>query len=116
MTIALVVLATLLGLAAAISASGKLRRMSQVVETMHKVGVTDAQMPLLAVAELLGAIGLLVGVWVPVIGQLAAAGLTIYFVGAVVAHFRAKETVKEAAPALFLAVLAIAVLVLQLQR
>lgn len=116
MTIALVILAAFLGVAATISATGKLRRMPQVVQTMHNVGVSDGQIRLLAVAELLGALGLLVGIWVPVLGQLAAAGLTVYFVGAVVAHVRAKETMKEAAPALLLAVIAVGVLLLQLAR
>ena len=116
MTIILIALAALLGLAAAGSAMGKLRRMPQVVESMHKVGVTDAQMPMLAVLELLGALGLLVGIWVPIVGTLAAAGLTLYFLGAVVAHIRMRDSLKDMAPALLLAVVSIAVLVLELGR
>lgn len=116
MTIILIVLAAVLGIAAAGSATGKLRRVPQVVDSMHKVGVTDAQIPVLAVLELLGAVGLLVGIWVPTIGTLAAAGLTLYFLGALVAHLRAKESLKEMAPATLLAVISIAVLVLELGR
>lgn len=116
MTITLIVLATLLGLVATVSASGKLRRMPQVVETMGSVGVTQTQIPLLAVAELLGAVGLLVGIWIPLIGTLAAAGLSVYFLGAVVAHLRVKDAVKDLSPALVLAILAIVVFILQLGR
>ena len=38
-----------------------------------------------------GAIGLLVGIWVPVIGVAAASGLILYFVCAVGAHVRAQD-------------------------
>lgn len=116
MSIALIVIAALLGVAAAISGLGKLRRMPQVVESMHSVGVTDRQIPLLAALELLGALGLLVGIWVPVIGIAAAIGLMVYFLGAVVSHLRAKAPVKEAAPALLLFVIACVTVVLEVLR
>ena len=116
MTILLVVLAAVLGLAATFSAAGKLRRMPQVVEMMRHVGVSDSQMRLLAVAELLGALGLLLGIWVPVLGLLAALGLSVYFLGAVIAHVRKKDTAKEFGPALGLTILAVVVLVLQFLR
>lgn len=37
----------------------------------------------------LGALGLLIGLVVPVVGTLAAAGLVLYFIGALGAHVRA---------------------------
>ena len=37
-----------------------------------------------------GALGLLVGIWVPIIGIAAAACLALYFLGAVIAHVRSK--------------------------
>jgi VIT1/CCC1 family predicted Fe2+/Mn2+ transporter len=83
---------------------------------MHSVGVTDAQMRGLAALELLGALGLLVGIWVPFIGIAAAAGLTLYFLGAVVAHLRAKQPFSNAAAPLGLAVLALIVTVLEVAR
>lgn len=116
MTIALIIVATLLGLAATVSALGKLRRMPQVVETMHTVGVKDSQMPILAILEILGALGLLIGIWIPLLGVLAAAGLTLYFIGAVVAHLRVKQPMKDLAPALMLALVALLVTVLELGR
>ncbi len=116
MSIALIVIATLLGLAATISALGKVRRMPQVVESMHAVGVTDRQIPLLAVLELLGAFGLLVGIWVIPIGIAAAIGLMAYFLGAVVAHLRKKAPLKDAAPALFLFILAVITVALEVVR
>ena len=116
MTIALIIVATLLGLAATVSALGKLRRMPQVVETMHTVGVKDSQIPILAILEILGALGLLIGIWSPLLGALAAAGLPLSFIGAVVAHLRVQQPRKDLAPALMLALVALLVTVLELGR
>jgi len=115
-SIALIIFATLVGSAATVSGVGKLRRMPQVVETMHAVGVKDNQLPMLAGLELLGAAGLLVGTWLPFIGTLAAIGLTLYFLGAVVAHVRAKAPFSEAIPAFGLMVLALITALLELAR
>jgi len=116
MTIALIVLATLLALAAAGSAFGKLSRVPRVVESMHSVGVSDQQMKVLAVLELLGAAGLAIGIWIPWLGALAAACLTLYFAGAVIAHLRAKQKFAEAAPPAALTVLALLTTALELTR
>lgn len=116
MNIALVIIAALLGIAAVFSAVGKLRGMPQVVQTLNHVGVKDSQIPILAVIELLGALGLLVGIWVPILGTLAALGFTIYFLVAFIAHLRMKDSMKDAGPALLLTIVSIVVLVLELAR
>lgn len=115
MTIALVILATLLALAAAGSAMGKLRRVPSLVESLHSVGVSDSMMRVLALLEILGALGLLVGIWIAPIGVAAAAGLTLYFLGAVIAHIRAKEF-QGIAPAVVLFILALVTLWLEFAR
>lgn len=38
-----------------------------------------------------GAVGLLLGIWMPAIGEAAAIGLVLYFVGALGAHIRARD-------------------------
>ena len=83
---------------------------------MQSVGVTEAQTRGLAVLELLGAAGLLIGIWVPALGIAAAAALTLYFLGAVAAHLRVHGPVAEWAPAAVIALLAAAATMLQLQR
>ncbi|BCY10325.1 DoxX family protein [Actinoplanes sp. L3-i22] len=45
-------------------------------------------MPMLGSVLAAGAIGLLAGFAVPILGVLAAAGLVLYFVGALIAHLR----------------------------
>ena len=116
MTIALIIVATLLGIAAAGSALQKLRRDATVVASMHGVGVGDRQITLLATLELLGAAGLVVGIWLAPLGVLAAIGLALYFLGAVIAHIRVKAPVRDAVPALVLALLAVATVLLELAR
>ena len=116
MTVVLIIFATLLGIAAVGSAMGKLTRQARVMESMHSVGVKDNQIPILAVLELLGAAGLLVGIWFTPIGVLAALGLTLYFLGAVIAHLRAKAPFAEAVPALALAIIALITTILELTR
>lgn len=116
MPFALIAIASLLGIAAGGSAVGKLRRDPRILESLHGVGVTDQQIPLLAVLELLGVVGLVVGIWVPLVGIAAAIGLTLYFLGAVVAHVRHKEPAKAIAPAALLAVLALITAVLEVAR
>jgi uncharacterized membrane protein YphA (DoxX/SURF4 family) len=94
MTIALIVTASLLGLIATASGIQKLRKDPKVLEVMHSVGVKDSQLPILAGLEITGALGLLIGIWIPPLGIAASIGLALYFLGAVVAHVRAKDSVK----------------------
>ena len=41
--------------------------------------------------ECLDALGLLIGIYVPWIGIAAAAGLTLFFVGAIIIHLRGRD-------------------------
>lgn len=116
MGVALIVLAVLLGLAAGGSAMQKLRRAPSVVAAMHAVGVTDSRIPLLAILEILGVIGLIIGIWIPWLGVAAAGGLLLYFLGAVIAHVRVRAAVKEAMPAVVILLIAVATFVLELAR
>ena len=94
-----------LALIALVSAMGKLRKMPQVMESMSHVGVKPNQIPLLAYLEILGALGLLIGIAYPLLAFVSAGALMLYFVAAVVAHLRVKDKFKDFGPALFLAVL-----------
>ena len=94
-----------LALITLVSAMGKLRKMPQVMESMSHVGVKPNQIPLLAYLEILGALGLLIGIAYPLLAFVSAGALMLYFVAAVVAHLRVKDKFKDFGPALFLAVL-----------
>lgn len=55
-----------------------------------EVHVPAGWLPWLAAAKAAGAVGLLAGFWLPPLGIAAAVGLVLFFVGAVIAHVRAK--------------------------
>ncbi len=116
MHLATIIVTSLLGLAALASAAGKLRRSPAVIASMTHVGVRDAQVPILGVIEIAGGAGLFVGLAVVSLGRLAAAGLVLYFLGAVIAHRRVKDRIAVFAPAALLLVVAVATFVLQVQR
>ena len=116
MTLTLTILASLLGFIAAGSAIGKLKKMPQVVESLTSVGVKPEQMPLLATLELLGALGLIVGIWFAPVGLAAAIGLSLYFLGAISAHIKAKAPVAESIAPFVIAAIAIATAWLEFKR
>src|SRR6478736_5524013 len=95
------------------SGVGKIRRHPLQVRVVHEtVGVPLKYFPLLAACEFAGALGLVVGIWVPVIGIAAGIGLVLYFVGAIVSHLRVGD-VKGIGSAAFMLVLAAGALTLR---
>ncbi len=65
------------------SAGSVFFRAKWVVQPLADYGVPRAWWPWLGAAKAAGAAGLLVGLFVPVIGVMAAIGLVLYFIGAV---------------------------------
>jgi DoxX-like family len=75
-----------------------------VVGNAAAVRVPPTWLPVLAVLKGAGAVGLVVGLlWLPTVGIAAAAGLTLFFVGAIIAHARAGVWHNIAFPAAYLA-------------
>lgn len=112
----MIIFSCLLALAVVLSGAVKLRKSPQVIAGMAHVGVTETQLPILAGLEILGAIGLLVGIGVTNLGRLAAIGLALYFAGALIAHVRVKDAFKVMAPAFVLFVIAVVTVGLQINR
>ena len=73
------------------------------VQFLTDYGVPRSWWPWLATAKAAGATGLLVGLFVPVIGTMAGMGLVLYFTGAVVTVVRARWFSHIPYPALFMA-------------
>jgi hypothetical protein len=83
-----------------------------VLANSAKVHVPRSWLPMLGTLKLAGAIGLLVGlVGPPAVGIAAAIGLVLFFIGAVIAHVRARVLYNIAFPGTYL-VLSAASLVL----
>ncbi len=113
MFIACVIVSILFSLMLLISAMGKLTKMPKVVESLTHVGVKPQQFVILAGLEVAAAIGLIIGLWVAPLGIAAGIGSVLYFVGAIIAHLRVKDTKGLSGPAVPF-ILAIAALVLRI--
>lgn len=114
MFVATVIVSVLLAVALIGSARGKLVKQPQVMQGMTTVGVPENRVPQLAFLELAGAAGLLIGLfWWP-LGVAAAAGVVLYFVGALGAHARVRD--RGFPPALVFFLVAVAALVLRYAR
>lgn len=76
-----------------ISAAAFFRPPEAVLKSMAEVGVKESWLPVLGILKAAGALGLLIGIGVPVpsIGTVAAVGLVVYFVGAAIVHLRAGD-------------------------
>jgi len=104
---------TLLAAAANIfSAALDFTRYKQVLINMAKTGVSESWITMLGILKAAGALGLLVGIGVPLIGTAAAVGLVLFFVGAIITHLRARDYSFGLAVAFLL--LAVAALALRL--
>ncbi len=64
---------------------------------MNKLGVPESSLPILGVLKAAGALGLLIGLGVPLIGIVATGGLTLFFIAAVITHLRARDSPLETA-------------------
>ena len=96
------------------SGIGKLRRDPHIVKVIHEtVGVPMRYFPLLAACEIAGAVGLVLGIWWPILGIAAATGLVIYFIGALVSHVRVGDF-KGIGPATMLLTVSAAALILRM--
>ncbi|MFD3519631.1 DoxX family protein [Streptomyces sp. NPDC058653] len=112
MFIAHAVVGILLAVALSASAVAMATRNATIAANMTKLGVPDSWLPRLASLKAAGAVGLVVGLWIPFIGAAAAIGVVLYFLGAVYYHVKAKDYV-IAPPAVFV-VLAVAALITRL--
>ena len=114
MQIAYLVITIALAAMAMFSGIGKVRRDPHIVQVIHEVvGVPMKYFWLLAACEFAGALGVILGIWWPLLGVAAGTGLVIYFVGACVSHLRVGD-VKGIGPAAFISVVAAAALALRI--
>ncbi|OLZ48604.1 DoxX family protein [Amycolatopsis keratiniphila] len=97
-------------------AAADFARIPFVLKNSAEVDVPPSWIPPLASLKAAGAAGLLLGLFgVPYIGTAAAAGLVLFYLGAVITHLRARVLYNIAFPGGFLA-LAVAAFVLDLAQ
>ena len=88
---------------AAFSAVSVFIRAPWVVQPLADYGVPEKLVPFLGAAKAAGAVGLVVGLFVPAIGVAAAVGLVLYFAGAVVTVLRARVYTHVPFPLIYVA-------------
>jgi len=104
----------LLGLAFLGSGAGKLAGGSNLGERAREYRYSGGFLAFVAVAELVGALGLAAGFWLHSVAPLAAVGLAILMAGAVYTHIlRAHDPAPKALPAVVLLVLLMVTAVLR---
>jgi hypothetical protein len=91
MFIAYIIVTVLAAAANIFSATLDFIRFKQVLINMQKAGVSESWITPLGILKAAGAAGLLIGIGVPLIGTAAATGLTLFFVGAIITHLRARD-------------------------
>src|SRR5437870_2999144 len=66
-------------------------RYKQILINMARVGVSESWITILGILKAAGALGLLVGIGVSLVGMAAAVGLVLFFVAAIITHLRAHD-------------------------
>lgn len=116
MKIALAIFGSFIGISIAFSALGKIKQIPGAIEAIASVGVKEHQYNQLAALELIGALGLLVGIWFKPIGVAASVGVVLYFLGAQGAHMKKKDPFAKMFPATFRFIIAAVTMILEFRR
>ena len=91
MFIAYIVVTVLAAAANVFSATLDFIRYKQILVNMAKVGVSESWLTTLGILKAAGALGLLAGIRVPLIGIAAATGLVLFFIAAIITHLRGRD-------------------------
>jgi uncharacterized membrane protein YphA (DoxX/SURF4 family) len=107
MFVVTIILAVLLALAFGTFGAQKIAGAKRMMDSADHLGFSHGSYKVIGVLELLGAIGLLVGLAVWPLGVAAAAGLVLLMAGAVISHVRNGDKTTMFAPALLLGLVAL---------
>jgi uncharacterized membrane protein YphA (DoxX/SURF4 family) len=108
------VLSVLLAAGLAVGGAKKLSTDADVMTAeLGRLGVSLRLARLIGLLEILGAAGLVIGLWAGPLGIAAATGLVVLMSGAVIYHVRARDTAKKTMPAVTMIVFSAAVLILR---
>ena len=109
MSILIIIVQVVLGLLFVAIGSMTIAGRKMFVENFRRFGYPQWFRIVTGSLEVLGGIGLLIGIWLPWLAALASAGLTLVMLGAVVTEVRTREPLQKIVFPIILGVLAIAV-------
>jgi len=110
---AYVIVTVIAAIANGYAAANDFSRPQWLLANMTRLGVRESRLTELGLLKAAGAVGLLVGIGVPLLGMVAAAGLALFFLCAITVHLRSRDYYSLGAPIGFL-LMALASLVLEL--
>ena len=108
------ILAIILIVAFAATGSAKLAAVPAMRAKAEHVGFSVSAYRRIGFLEVLAALGLIVGAFVPLIGAAAATGLLLLLGGAIVAHLRNGDGLRQMAPAVVLSLVTLTFLLMVL--
>ncbi len=109
MSILIIVVQVVLGLLFVLIGSMTVAGMKMFVENFQRFGYPQWFRIVTGSLEVLGGIGLLIGIWLPWLAALASAGLILVMLGAVVTEVRTREPLQKIVLPIVLGALAIVV-------
>jgi putative oxidoreductase len=109
MSILIIVVQVVLGLLFLLIGSMTVAGMKMFVENFRRFGYPQWFRIVTGSLEVLGGIGLLIGIWLPWLAALASAGLILVMLGAVVTEVRTREPLQKNVLPIVLGALAIVV-------
>src|SRR5258705_8471662 len=108
------VLSVLLALGFAMAGFSKLSTAAdKMMAELGGLGLSTGLIRLIGALEILGAAGLVIGLWIGPLGLAATTGLALLMIGAVIYHIRARDNAKKTMPPLLLLLLSATVLALR---
>jgi len=113
MNIVAIVLQVLLGVAFLGAGASKMAGAQTQVKNFDRWRLPQGWRPIVGLVELIGALGLLVGVVLPWVAAIAAVLLVVVMLGALLTHVRIRDVAQHFVPPAVLLCLAASVVVLQ---
>src|SRR5579859_1129659 len=111
MSILIIVVQVVLGLLFLLIGSMTVAGMKMFVENFRRFGYPQWFRIVTGSLEVLGGLGLLIGIWLPWLAALASAGLALVMLGAVSTHLRIREPLQKIALPIVMGALAVVVAV-----
>jgi putative oxidoreductase len=111
MSIPIIVVQVVLGLLFVVIGSMTVAGRKMFVENFRRFGYPQWFRIVTGSLEVLGGLGLLIGIWLPWLAALASAGLALVMLGAVLTQLRTRDPLQKIALAVVLGALAIVVAV-----
>jgi len=109
MSILIIIVQVVLGLLFVLIGSMTVAGMKMFVENFRRFGYPQWFRIVTGSLEVLGGIGLLIGIWLPWLAELASAGLTLVMLGAFLTELRTREPLQKMVLPIVLGALAIVV-------